>query len=165
MYTYVFEEFHNEKDFTRWVEKQATELKRLAYENRDVIFKDSLEREIEMFMTLTKAWKPMKELRKKSKDYELIVTTDQKGYHRIRITFPITREELDKAIEHRREVVRRLGRYGDICYKPEQSVYDTCKDRVDRTLHFATRNDGSSQRYENYRGQNLIRISNIIEFN
>lgn len=161
----VFEEFRTERDFSRWVKRQAAEIRRLAFENRQVIDKRSLEREIGLFSSLEKAWKPMKGLRRRSKDYDLIVSVNGKGYHRITLAFPVTREDLDRAADHRRKAVARLGRWGSACYDPDEALYDTYKDALDTLVPFAERGvDAGTHSYPRLGGDPFIRTSQISSF-
>ncbi len=165
MIHYIFEEFRTERAFAAWVRKQQKCIRDLAFENRPVIDKRSLENEIRLFATLEKAWKPMKALRRKSGDYQLLVEVDKKGYHSFVIVFPVTQEDIDRAVEHRLEVIKQLGRWGDICYSLDESVYDTLKEAVDSTLSFADRClDDSCHRYERYHGNKLLRKSFVTSF-
>lgn len=159
---HVFEKFTTKRDFTRWVEEQAREIRSLAFENRDVIDKKSLEREIELFSSLVKAWKPMKALRRQSKDYDILVQIDKYGYHDIVITFPIKEHDIDKAVEYRQ---KQLKRYGSICCKLDEYVYITYKKTLDKLLPFADRGlDVGTGRYESYRGNRLVRKTYVTLF-
>ena len=165
MFYDIFEEFRTEKSFSAWVEKQKRAIRELAFKNRSVIDKRSLEMEIEQFSTVVKAWKPLKELRRESKDFGLYITIDRKGYHRMVVTFPVTRSEIDEAAERRREIVRELGRWGGACCSLDECVYKVMKNKVDALLPFAVRVlDDSFQAYEPFHGNGLIRKSNVTMF-
>ena len=148
--------------FDKWVETRKTEAKALAYENRPEIYKRELEHEIDNIDSLKKAYKPLKALRKKSGDYDALITIDNKGYSSFRVYFPITQKELDEAIEYRQMRIKELGKWGSACISLDDAVWNTLHDKVFKTFSFA-RPITAIQSFDQYNSR-LVRKMEIFGF-
>ena len=167
MFKIVFDDFASESKFHSWVERQADAIRQLAYEKRRFINKRELEREIDNFLSIKKAWVPTSRLHETNKDVNIVISIDKEGYHSMYFIFPITREMLDKAKAHREEVIDSLntsygGSDGHLCYSLDESIYDLYKDAVQVLFPFADRSlDESFKAYEMARKNPLLRKSHI----
>ena len=130
------DDIKTQAQFDKWVEARKKEMKELAYENRDTIYKRELEHEIECFDSVKKAWKPLKALRKKSDVYDASFSIDKQGYCKFVVYFPITDKELDESIEYRQERIKELGKWGSLCLKPDEACWSVLHERVYKRLGF-----------------------------
>ena len=163
--TYRFSELTELKTqakFDKWVEDRKKDIKELAYENRRVIDKRSLEREIDNFDLVKKVFKPLTSLRKKSTDYDAVFVVDREGYTSFRVYFPITQKELDKSIEYRQSVVKELGKWGGACFSLDEAVWSVTHERVFKTLSFI-RPITACQSFDKY-GSGLVRKAEVFGF-
>ena len=99
--SYLIEDIKRKATLQKWVNEKKELAKKLAYEHRDTIYKRELEDDIKRLDYILPLWEKFKKLRKKSTDYDVLINIDRKGYITLQITFPITKEELDKAIENK----------------------------------------------------------------
>ena len=159
----LVEDIKTQAQFDKWVEARKKEMKELAYENRRIIDKRSLEHELDNFDSVKKAYKPLKDLRKKSKVYDALFSIDREGYCRFKVYFPITDKELDECVEYRRKRVAELGRWGSICLKPEEACWTILHERVYKTFSF-TRPCESLQYFDHPEGNGLIRMMEVYSF-
>lgn len=158
----LLETLKTQNSFDKWVETKKAELKALAYDNRPVIYKRELEHEIESFDSLKKAYKPLKTLRKKSKDYDATFSIDRQGYSTFKVYFPISQKELDEAIEYRQNVIKELGKWGSACISTDEAVWSVLHEKVFKTFSFA-RPQTAIQSFDKY-GSNLVRKMEIFGF-
>lgn len=164
--TYRFSELidtlKTQSSFDKWVEARKLEIKDLAYENRRVIDKRSVEHNQDLFDSVKKAYKPLKALRKKSGDYDAVFTIDKEGYVSFRVYFPITIDELDKAIEYRQERIKELGRWGSACISLDEAVWSVLHEKVFKTFSFA-RPVTAIQSFDKY-NSGLVRKMEVFGF-
>ena len=151
-----------QSQFDKWVEARKNEAKALAYENRPVIYKRELEHEIDNLDSLKKAYKPISALRKKSEDYDILIGIDNKGYSIFRVYFPITRTELDKAVEYRQERIKELGKWGSACISLDEAVWSVLHEKVFKTFKFA-RPITAIQSFDKH-GSGLVRKMEVFGF-
>ena len=162
---HVFIAFATKKEFSDWIDKESENIRKLAYENRTVIDKKSLEREIELFRTAIEAWTPLRRLRGKKEniDYELIITITNEGYHRFEMTFPITKKDINAAFKYREETKRTLGRWVN-CNIPH-AIYMTYNEKFKKKFPFILSTfDDNPQEYQIYRQSPLVRVSHVSIF-
>lgn len=133
----LVEKYKTQKTFDKWVDERKAEIKDLAYENRGVIDKKSVERQQELFDSVKKAYKPLKSLRKKSEFYDALFIIDKEGYVDFWVYFPIKGEELDKALEYKKKRIEELGAMGKFCISTDEAVYDVLHEKVYKTFSFA----------------------------
>ena len=107
--SYLIESIKRKSTLQKWVNEQKELAKKLAYEHRDTIYKRELEDDIKRLDYILPLWEKFKKLRKKSTDYDVLINIDRKGYITLQITFPITKEELDKAIENKSNYIKENG--------------------------------------------------------
>ena len=164
--TYRFSElvqkYKTQSQFDKWVDARKKEIKELAYENRSVIEKRSVENTINDFDNVKKAFKRLNTLRKKSEDYDAVIIIDKEGYTRFRVYFPITQKELDKSIEYRRERIAELGKWGSACISLDDAVWSVLHEKVYKTFNF-TRPVKNIESFEKY-GSGLVRKMEIFGF-
>lgn len=164
--TYRFSELtetlKTQTTFDKWVEARKSEAKALAYDNRPVIYKRELEHEIDNIDSLKKAYKPLKALRKKSQDYDALITIDNQGYSCFRVYFPISQKELDEAVEYRQKVIKELGKWGSSCISLDDAVWSVLHEKVYQTFSF-TRPQTAIQSFDKY-GSGLVRKMEVFGF-
>lgn len=156
------EKVNTQPKFDKWVETRKREIKDLAYENRSVIDKMSVQRTIDDFDLLKKVFKRLVTLRKKSEDYDLAICIDREGFTSFRVYFPITQKELDKAIVYRQERIKELGRWGSACISTDEAVWDVLHEKVYKIFDF-TRPITNCQCFEKC-GSGLVRKMYIFGF-
>ena len=108
--SYLIESIKRKSTLQKWVNEQKELAKKLAYEHRDTIYKRELEDDIKRLDYILPLWEKFKKLRKKSTDYDVLINIDRKGYITLQITFPITKEELDKAVESKSDDIKENGK-------------------------------------------------------
>jgi hypothetical protein len=156
------EGLNTQAKFDKWVEARKKEIKELAYENRDTIYKRELENEINNFDSVKKAYKHIKSLRKKSDVYDVLMSIDKKGYITFRVYFPITEKELDECIEYRSTRVKALGRWGSSCISPEEACWSVLHERIYKKLDWA--NPYTSMQYFEKVNSGLVRKMEVFSF-
>ena len=158
----LVQKYKTQSQFDKWVDARKKEIKELAYENRSVIEKRSVENTINDFDNVKKAFKRLNTLRKKSEDYDAVIIIDKEGYTRFRVYFPITQQELDKSIEYRREHIAELGKWGSACISLDDAVWSVLHEKVYKTFNF-TRPVKNIESFEKY-GSGLVRKMEIFGF-
>ena len=132
--SYLIENIKRKSTLQKWVNEQKELAKKLAYEHRDTIYKRELEDDIKRLDYILPLWEKFKKLRKKSTDYDVLINIDRKGYITLQITFPITKEELDKALESKNNYIKENGKMYSCCCRLEEEVYKVCHERVEKVL-------------------------------
>lgn len=132
--SYLIENIKRKSILQKWVNEQKELAKKLAYEHRDTIYKRELEDDIKRLDYILPLWEKFKKLRKKSTDYDVLINIDRKGYITLQITFPITKEELDKADESKSNYIKKNGRMYSCCCRLEEEVYKVCHERVEKVF-------------------------------
>ena len=132
--SYLIESIKRKSTLQKWVNEQKELAKKLAYEHRDTIYKRELEDDIKRLDYILTLWEKFKKLRKKSTDYDVLINIDRKGYITLQITFPITKEELDKAVERKSNYIKENGKMYSCCCRLEEEVYKVCHERVEKVL-------------------------------
>ena len=132
--SYLIEGIKRKATLQKWVNEQKELAKKLAYEHRDTIYKRELEDDIKRLDYILPLWEKFKKLRKKSTDYDVLINIDRKGYITLQITFPITKEELDKAIENKSNYIKENGKMYSCCCRIEEEVYKVCHERVEKVF-------------------------------
>ena len=132
--SYLIESIKRKSTLQKWVNEQKELAKKLAYEHRDTIYKRELEDDIKRLDYILPLWEKFKKLRKKSTDYDVLINIDRKGYITLQITFPITKEELDKAVERKSNYIKENGKMYSCCCRLEEEVYKVCHERVEKVL-------------------------------
>ena len=132
--SYLIESIKRKSTLQKWVNEQKELAKKLAYEHRDTIYKRELEDDIKRLDYILPLWEKFKKLRKKSTDYDVLINIDRKGYITLQITFPITKEELDKAIENKSNYIKENGKMYSCCCRLEEEVYKVCHERVEKVF-------------------------------
>ena len=132
--SYLIESIKRKSTLQKWVNEQKELAKKLAYEHRDTIYKRELEDDIKRLDYILPLWEKFKKLRKKSTDYDVLINIDRKGYITLQITFPITKEELDKAVENKSNYIKKNGKMYSCCCRLEEEVYKACHERVEKVL-------------------------------
>ena len=133
--SYLIEDIKRKATLQKWVNEKKELAKKLAYEHRDTIYKRELEDDIKRLDYILPLWEKFKKLRKKSTDYDVLINIDRKGYITLQITFPITKEELDKAIENKSNYIKENGRMYSCCRRlEEEEVYKVCHERVEKVF-------------------------------
>ena len=125
--SYLIESIKRKSTLQKWVNEQKELAKKLAYEHRDTIYKQELEDDIKRLDYILPLWEKFKKLRKKSTDYDVLINIDRKGYITLQITFPITKEELDKADESKSNYIKKNG-------KNSYHIYSDGGEKGDNTL-------------------------------
>lgn len=156
------EKVNTQVKFDKWVEQRKKDIKELAYENRSVIDKNSIQRDIDEFDKLKGMFKRFTTLRKKSDDYDLVIGIDNKGYTSFYVYFPITQKQLDDAVEYRRKRIAELGRWGSACISLDDAVWSTLHEKVYKLFSF-TRPITAIQSFDKY-GSGLVRKMQIFGF-
>lgn len=123
--------------FDKWVEEMKQQVKDLAYENCRVIDKGSITYHQDLLESIKKAYKPLKQLRKKSSVYDAAICIDRKGSVELWVYFPITQKESEMAREQRLKKIGELGMYGDVCYTYDDAIWDITHERVYKAFNFA----------------------------
>ena len=157
------EKVNTQVKFDKWVEQKKKEIKELAYENRSVIDKNSIQRDIDEFDKLKGMFKRFIALRKKSGDYDLVIGIDNNGYTSFYVYFPITQKQLDAAVEYRQKRIAELGRWGSACISLDDAVWSTLHEKVYKLFSF-TRPVTAIQSFDKY-GSGLVRKMQIFGFN
>ena len=132
--SYLIESIKRKSTLQKWVNEQKELAKKLAYEHRDTIYKRELEDDIKRLDYILPLWGKFKKLRKKSTDYDVLINIDRKGYITLQITFPITKEELDKAVERKSNYIKENGKMYSCCCRLEEEVYKVCHERVEKVF-------------------------------
>ena len=132
--SYLIESIKRKSTLQKWVNEQKELAKKLAYEHRDTIYKRELEDDIKRLDYILPLWEKFKKLRKKSTDYDVLINIDRKGYITLQITFPITKEELDKAVESKSDYIKENGKMYSCCCRLEEEVYKVCHERVEKVF-------------------------------
>ena len=132
--SYLIESIKRKSTLQKWVNEQKELAKKLAYEHRDTIYKRELEDDIKRLDYILPLWEKFKKLRKKSTDYDVLINIDRKGYITLQITFPITKEELDKAVERKSNYIKENGKMYSCCCRLEEEVYKVCHERVEKVF-------------------------------
>ena len=132
--SYLIESIKRKSTLQKWVNEQKELAKKLAYEHRDTIYKRELEDDIKRLDYILPLWEKFKKLRKKSTDYDVLINIDRKGYITLQITFPITKEELDKAVESKSYYIKENGKMYSCCCRLEEEVYKVCHERVEKVF-------------------------------
>ncbi len=132
--SYLIENIKRKSTLQKWVNEQKELAKKLAYEHRDTIYKRELEDDIKRLDYILSLWEKFKKLRKKSTDYDVLINIDRKGYITLQITFPITKEELDKAVENKSNYIKENGKMYSCCCRLEEEVYKVCHERVEKVF-------------------------------
>ena len=132
--SYLIESIKRKSTLQKWVNEQKELAKKLAYEHRDTIYKRELEDDIKRLDYILTLWEKFKKLRKKSTDYDVLINIDRKGYITLQITFPITKEELDKAVERKSNYIKENGKMYSCCCRLEEEVYKVCHERVEKVF-------------------------------
>lgn len=132
--SYLIESIKRKSTLQKWVNEQKELAKKLAYEHRDTIYKRELEDDIKRLDYILPLWEKFKKLRKKSTDYDVLINIDRKGYITLQITFPITKEELDKAVESKSNYIKENGKMYSCCCRLEEEVYKVCHERVEKVF-------------------------------
>ena len=158
--SYLIEGIKRKATLQKWVNEQKELAKKLAYEHRDTIYKRELEDDIKRLDYILPLWEKFKKLRKKSTDYDVLINIDRKGYITLQITFPITKEELDKAIENKSNYIKENGRMYSCCCRLEEEVYKVCHERVEKVFSGMKLNANGS--YYPY-GSNLVRWVDFVK--
>ena len=158
--SYLIESIKRKSTLQKWVNEQKELAKKLAYEHRDTIYKRELEDDIKRLDYILPLWEKFKKLRKKSTDYDVLINIDRKGYITLQITFPITKEELDKADESKSNYIKENGRMYSCCCRLEEEVYKVCHERVEKVLSGMELNANGS--YYPY-GSNLVRWVDFVK--
>ena len=142
--SYLIESIKRKSTLQKWVNEQKELAKKLAYEHRDTIYKRELEDDIKRLDYILTLWEKFKKLRKKSTDYDVLINIDRKGYITLQITFPITKEELDKAVESKSNYIKENGKMYSCCCRLEEEVYKVCHERVEKVFSGMEFNDNGS---------------------
>ena len=143
--SYLIEDIKRKATLQKWVNEKKELAKKLAYEHRDTIYKRELEDDIKRLDYILPLWEKFKKLRKKSTDYDVLINIDRKGYITLQITFPITKEELDKAIENKSNYIKDNGRMYSCCRRlEEEEVYKVCHKRIEKIFSGMEFNDNGS---------------------
>ena len=142
--SYLIESIKRKSTLQKWVNEQKELAKKLAYEHRDTIYKRELEDDIKRLDYILPLWEKFKKLRKKSTDYDVLINIDRKGYITFQITFPITKEELDKALESKSNYIKENGNMYSCCCRIEEEVYKVCHERVEKVFSGMELNANSS---------------------
>lgn len=158
--SYLIEGIKRKATLQKWVNEQKELAKKLAYENRDTIYKRELEDDIKRLDYILPLWEKFKKLRKKSTDYDVLINIDRKGYITLQITFPITKEELDKAIENKSNYIKENGKMYSCCCRLEEEVYKVCHERVEKVFSGMELNANGS--YYTY-GNALTRLVDLVK--
>lgn len=158
----LIEKFNTQVKFDKWVEQRKKEIKDLAYENRPIIDVKSVQHTIDDFDKLKKVFKRFIALLKKSDDYDLTICIDKKGYTSFYVYFPITRKQLDEAVEYRQKRVAELGRWGSACISLDDAVWSVLHEKVYKMFDF-TRPVTAIQSFDKY-GSGLVRKMQIFGF-
>ena len=158
--SYLIESIKRKSTLQKWVNEQKELAKKLAYEHRDTIYKRELEDDIKRLDYILPLWEKFKKLRKKSTDYDVLINIDRKGYITLQITFPITKEELDKAVENKSNYIKENGKMYSCCCRLEEEVYKACHERVEKVLSGMELNANGS--YYPY-GSNLVRWVDFVK--
>ena len=132
--SYLIESIKRKSTLQKWVNEQKELAKKLAYEHRDTIYKRELEDDIKRLDYILPLCEKFKKLRKKSTDYDVLINIDRKGYITLQITFPITKEELDKAVESKSDYIKENGKMYSCCCRLEEEVYKVCHERVGKVF-------------------------------
>ena len=163
----LFATLKTRKQFDAWVEKTATELKTSIYDARKEIHKKEVEDELRQFTSLKHTWDSVKPLIKKDKEYELLITIDNDGYHRFSFRFPITKSQYDRCVDYRKGVIKELNKdgfkWGSSCISIEEAVWTTLHEEIYRKFSFATFYE-SYHYIEAFAGQPLVRKLDIWYF-
>ena len=158
--SYLIDGIKRKATLQKWVNEQKELAKKLAYENRDTIYKRELEDDIKRLDYILPLWEKFKKLRKKSTDYDVLINIDRKGYITLQITFPITKEELDKAIENKSNYIKENGKMYSCCCRLEEEVYKVCHERVEKVFSGMELNANGS--YYTY-GNALTRLVDLVK--
>ena len=158
--SYLIEGIKRKATLQKWVNEQKELAKKLAYENRDTIYKRELEDDIKRLDYILPLWEKFKKLRKKFTDYDVLINIDRKGYITLQITFPITKEELDKAIENKSNYIKENGKMYSCCCRLEEEVYKVCHERVEKVFSGMELNANGS--YYTY-GNALTRLVDLVK--
>ena len=156
------EKVNTQVKFDKWVEQRKKDIKELAYENRSVIDKNSIQRDIDEFDKLKGTFKHFTALRKKSDDYDLVIGIDDKGHTSFYVYFPITQKQLDAAVEYRQKRIAELGRWGSACISLDDAVWSTLHEKVYKLFSF-TKPITAIQSFDKY-GSGLVRKMQIFGF-
>lgn len=145
----LISEYKQESAFGKWVNTQKQEIKRLAYENRNTIYKKDIEYELSCFSTITNAYNKIKELREKSSVYDVIIKIDKKGYHTFEFKFPISKDVIEEVLEKKQQSIKELGWLGSSCVRGTEILFDTIKDKFENEYAFVDYSN-SGLDYKNY---------------
>lgn len=163
----LFATLKTRKQFDTWVEKTAAELKTTIYDTRKEIYKKEVEDELRQFASLKYAWDSVKPLIKKDKEYELLITIDNEGYHRFSFRFPITKSQYDRCVDYRQGVIKELNKdgfkWGSSCISIEEAVWTTLHEEIYKKFSFASFYE-SYHYIEAFAGQPLVRKLDIRNF-
>ena len=158
--SYLIESFKRKSSLQKWVDEQMVIARQRAYDNRSTIYKRELEDDLRRLNYIIPLWEIFKKLRKKSADYDVLIDIDRKGYITMQLTFPITQEELDEAMENKRNYIKEHGQFYASCCRVEEELYKVCHQRIEKVFKGITMNANGS--YYPY-GTSLIRWVDFVK--
>ena len=158
--SYLIESFKRKSSLQKWVDEQMVIARQRAYDNRSTIYKRELEDDLRRLNYIIPLWEIFKKLRKKSADYDVLIDIDRKGYITLQLTFPITQEELDEAMENKRNYIKEYGQFYASCCRIEEELYKVCHQRIEKVFKGITMNANGS--YYPY-GTSLIRWVDFVK--
>jgi hypothetical protein len=88
-------------EFEKWVNDKKAEVEKTIYSNRRDIYRNEVNKQLDDFDSLKKAWDGMTRLREKSSDYDIDIKIDNQGYTEFKVRFPITKEQYEKILDDR----------------------------------------------------------------
>jgi len=156
----LIEDVKRTSTLTKWVEEEKNKARQSAYDNRKVVYKNELAEELKKLDCIVPLWNMFKKLRKKSTDYDVLIEVDRQGYITMQVVFPITQEELDKAIQNRNEYIASNKPFGSICCRLPEEIWKVCHERINKVLKGLELRDYQS--YEKYGSNPLLRWCDVI---
>lgn len=155
----LIKEIKQERSFAKWIEERKKEMRSLAYENRRVIEKSSIEAGERELDSLLKIWKTFKAMMKKNDAYDIIVKISREGYVTMDVTFPVSDEQIAEAIEKRKQA--RKDGYWWVDF--DRCIHDVCKDYVKKTLGCMLHLYEQPYAYPSFRGNPNKRVTSFLK--
>lgn len=118
----------------KWIAQTKEQVRVDAYANRKTIYKDQLEHEIARLDGIVTLWELFKKLRKKSSVYDVYIKCDRQGYITMKVTFPITEQELTIAKQNIINFKRSNKALYWGCIREPEEVYKVCHERINKVF-------------------------------
>jgi hypothetical protein len=147
-------------EMEQYITDLKTKVREIAYDKRKVIYKRDIEEEIARLDSIQPMCEILKNLKKESEDYEMIISINKEGYIWIDFTFPITKEFYEEVAEKKKKRVAELGAYGSLCVDFQEMLWEELHTDMENRFKQIMFSE-SVKAYPNYCGNPYKRITGI----